>query len=91
MANPQRQSEQAPEKCAASTRKGAETRLVSDNFKYGPAVAAPRGMLREIERRWAAPFVSSDKWSLRQTAAFCLVTCGSFWALAIFAVVRGLG
>lgn len=52
-----------------------------------PVGSEPLRLLGEIEARWGQPALCDDRWSVRQTVLFCLVSCGSFWALALYGLV----
>ena len=65
--------------------------LHADLENCAPVEAEPHRLQGEIASRWGEVAPVDERWTLRQTAAFCLVSCGAFWAVSIYGVLHILG
>ncbi len=76
---------------AAQVAVSQADRLHADLDGCVPVGAEPHRLLEEVEARWPLPAPANDRWSLRRTAAFCLVTCGTFWGVSIYGLLQLIG
>ena len=85
---------QPEDQTASATAGGSLSRADRFRTKLGDCESVsvePHRLQGEIESRWLAPGRPDVRWSLRQTLAFCLLTCGSFWAVSIYGFFHLIG